>query len=64
VIDREDVIRQHFIGGREAPELRKAIENAGATPGHKQLAVPGGAGIQPAELLPRVVNPAPAIALQ
>ncbi len=25
VIDREGVIRQHFIGGREAPELRKAI---------------------------------------
>lgn len=26
VIDRAGVIRQHFIGGREAPELRQAIE--------------------------------------
>ncbi|MGA3025133.1 MAG: TlpA disulfide reductase family protein [Bryobacteraceae bacterium] len=25
VIDRDGVIRQHFIGGREAPELRRAI---------------------------------------
>jgi peroxiredoxin/outer membrane lipoprotein-sorting protein len=34
VIDREGVIRQHFIGGREAPELRKAIaEVLGAASG-------------------------------
>jgi peroxiredoxin len=25
VIDRDGVVRQHFIGGREAPELRRAI---------------------------------------
>ena len=28
VIDREGVIRQHYVGGRSADDLRKAIEAA------------------------------------